>query len=443
MKNISYSLFIVLIICNAFLSGQTPEKIPLERAIEEGLKKDSEYLNSVLDQEKAEIQRQLVAKNKLFRLDFGGSYLYKSQTTKIDFFPVQIPGVRTVSGQPVEIGLMNNFDFSISLNQPLFTGGVLTNSIKLEEVKKAEAANQKILKMNEFAGLIKSSFFQYLLLARRRQSLITLEKTLDLHRRRLEDLLEEGLARKTDLLETLSKIEEILLSINDMEQAMELEKIHFIKLCSYSPEEIDPSYREKSLSQIEAFSHFRQYHPMLKTLHNQAEILSLQKKITSGKYLPQVSGFAEAHYGKPGIDLYKKEWTLYFQGGIVLKLPVFDWNRLRSEKTLLDYQIQKLENQRAQFVKDITQTLDQLYTSLRMLEEKKDHIDQLVLYSEEDAELKAALYEEKQMPNVDYLSALLNREKNILMREAIQIQIEMIRVNINTLIGNSKENGDV
>ncbi len=443
MKNISYSLFIVLIICNAFLSGQTPEKIPLERAIEEGLKKDSEYLNSVLDQEKAEIQRQLVAKNKLFRLDFGGSYLYKSQTTKIDFFPVQIPEVRTVSGQPVEIGLMNNFDFSISLNQPLFTGGVLTNSIKLEEVKKAEAANQKILKMNEFAGLIKSSFFQYLLLARRRQSLITLEKTLDLHRRRLEDLLEEGLARKTDLLETLSKIEEILLSINDMEQAMELEKIHFIKLCSYSPEEIDPSYREKSLSQIEAFSHFRQYHPMLKTLHNQAEILSLQKKITSGKYLPQVSGFAEAHYGKPGIDLYKKEWTLYFQGGIVLKLPVFDWNRLRSEKTLLDYQIQKLENQRAQFVKDITQTLDQLYTSLRMLEEKKDHIDQLVLYSEEDAELKAALYEEKQMPNVDYLSALLNREKNILMREAIQIQIEMIRVNINTLIGNSKENGDV
>jgi outer membrane protein TolC len=443
MKIISHSLVIVLIFSNAFLLGQTPEKIPLERAIEEGLKKDFEYLNSVLDQEKVEIQRQLAARKKLFRLDFNGSYIYRSETMKIDFFSGQIPGFSPISSQPVEIGLMNNFDFNISLTQPLFTGGILSNSIKLEDVRKAEAANQEILKKNEFSGLIKSSFFQYLLLTRRRQSLITLEKTLDLHRRRLEDLLGEGLARKTDFLETLSKIEEILLSINDIEQAMELETIHFIKLCGYSPEEIDPSYSEKSLSQTEALSYFQQYHPMLKTLHNQAEILNLQKKITSGRRLPQVSGFAEVHYGKPGIDLYKKEWTLYFQGGIVLSLPVFDWNRLGSEKTLLDYQIQKLENQEGQFVKDITKRLEQLFTSLRKLEEKKAHIDQLVLYSGEDAELKAALFKEKQMPNVDYLSALLAREKNVLMREEIQIQIEMIRVNINAMIGNSKEGGDV
>jgi outer membrane protein TolC len=443
MKITSYFLVSVLIICNASLPGQTPEKMPLERAIEEGLKKDSEYLNSVLEQEKAEIQRHLAERKKLFRLDFDGSYIFRSETMKIDFFSGQIPEFIPFSSQPVEIGLMNNFDFNISLTQPLFTGGILTNSIKLEEVRKAEAANQTVLKKNEFSGLIKSSFFQYLLLTHRRQSLETLEKTLHLHRKHLEDLLGEGLASKTDLLETLSKIEEILLSINDLEQAMELEKIHFIKLCGYSPEDIDPGYSEKSLSQNEALSYFQQYHPMLKTLQNQSEILNLQKKITSGRYLPQVSGFAEVHYGKPGIDLYKKEWTLYFQGGIAISLPVFDWNRVGSEKTLLDYQIQKLENQKNQFVKDVTKRLEQLYTSLRKLEEKKAHIDQLVLYSGEDAELKAALYKEKQMPNVDYLSALLAREKNVLMREEIQIQIEMIRVNINTLIGNSKEGGDV
>ncbi len=443
MKIINYSLVIILVICNSFLPGQIPEKIPLDKAIEEGLKKDSEYLNSVLDQEKAEIQRRLAERRKLFRLDFDGSYIYRSETMKIDFFSGQIPGFTSFSSQPVEIGLMNNFDFNVSLTQPLFTGGILTNSIKLEEVRRAEAANQTILKKNEFSGLIKSSFFQYLLLTRRRQSLITLEKTLDLHRRRLEDLLGEGLARKTDFLETLSKIEEILLNKNDMEQAMELEKIHFIKLCGYSPEEIDPRFSEKALSKIEALSYFQEYHPVLKTLHNQAEILNLQKKIASGRYLPQVSGFTEVHYGRPGIDMYKKEWTLYFQGGIAVSLPVFDWNRLGSEKTLLDYQIQKLENQKDQFVKDVTKRLEQLYTSLHKLEEKKVHIDQLVLYSGEDAELKAALFEEKQMPNVDYLSALLAREKNVLMREEIQIHVEMIRVNINTLIGNNKEGGDV
>lgn len=162
MKIISYSLVIILIIFNSFLPGQTPEKIPLDKAIEEGLKKDSEYLNSVLDQEKAEIQRHLAERRKLFRLDFDGSYIYRSETMKIDFYSGQIPKSTSFSSQPVEIGLLNNFDFNISLTQPLFTGGILTNSNKLEEVRKAEAANQTILKKN--CGYVRPSWTHCIIL---------------------------------------------------------------------------------------------------------------------------------------------------------------------------------------------------------------------------------------------------------------------------------------
>lgn len=427
----------------AFLSNQTqPAKIPLTTAIQEGLKKDSAYQNAVLEMERASLQQQLSTRNKLFRIDFDASYLYRSETMVIDFPSVDIPGLLTIPGRRIEAGLHHSYDLKLGLTQPLFTGGILTNSVKIDEVRRAIALNRKILQKIQIAGLIKSSFFQYHLLSRRKESLLILEKTLDLHRQRIRNLFDENLVRRSDLLETLSKIEEIQASDTDIEQAMEREKIHFHKLCGYYPEQIDAAYTEESLSPEEALSYFKQHHPVLKSLEHQKDMLSLQRKIASGKYLPHLSTFAELHYGRPGIDFFEKKWSLYFQGGVVLTIPVFDWNRLRAQKTLLDYEAQKLTNQINEFVQDASASLATLYSSVKKLEEKKAHISQLIEYSKEDAALKEALYSEQQIPNVDYLAALLIHEKNALLLQEIDIQIESIKVKINTLIGKSKEDTD-
>lgn len=424
-------------------SGQTAEKVSLTKAIEEGLKRNYEYLNSLLDEQRAALQYHISTKDRLFRVDFDANYLYKSKTLTISFPDVPIPEGYTIPGREIEAGLHHNFDFNLGLVQPLFTGGILSNSAKLNEVHQAIEANQKFLKFNEIVGLIKSSYFRFHLLIQKRQSLQILEKNLALHRQRIDNLRSEGLARKSDLLETLSKIEEIKADMSGIEQAIESERIHFHKLCGHYPEEIDTGYKEESLGQNAALSYFKENHPVLKTLQNQIDILNLQKKINSGKYLPQVSGFAELHYGKPGIDFFEKKWSLYFQGGIVLSLQVFDWNRIRGEKILLDYQEQKFLNQKDKFIQDVTASLQTLFVSLQKLEEKKSHISRLLEYSNEDADLKEALYAEREISNVDYLEALLMREKNALLLQEIHIQIERIKVNINTLIGKNKEDAHV
>ncbi len=440
MKTTSFVVLIVIL--NGILFAQPQGKVPLTEAIEKGVSQDFEYLNTLLDQQRAGLEQELAAGNKLFRLDFEAGYFHRSSTMLIEFPETQIPGLGTIPGREIEAGLHNNFDFRFSLVQPLYSGGVLTNSVKLEEVRKAVEINREALKRNEISGWIKSSYIRYLLLKRQWEALLTLEESLALHRKFIDDLFQEGLVRKTDLLETLSEIEKVRLKINDADQALEKENIHFQKLCGYDPEDIDESYRELPITEPAARSYFEAYHPVLTTLQNQIEALSLQKKILTGKYLPQVNGYAEVHYAKPGIDFFRKEWMLYFQGGVLLRLPVFDWNRRSREKTVLSYEEQKLENQKKQFVRDVTRSLQQLYTSLRMFENQQSHVYQLILYSEEDAELKAALYREGQVPNVDYLTALLNKEKNQLLRDEVRIRIELLKVNINTLISRNKEDGD-
>ena len=426
-----------------FFSAYTSSlKVPLTTAIQQGLEEDYSYQNAALDIERASLQQQLSSTNKLFRVDFDASYLFRSETMEIDFPSVEIPGTLIMPGRTIEAGVHHNYDLKLGLTQPLFTGGILTSTVKLDEVRQAIALNQKTLQKNEIAGLIKSSFFQYQLLSGRKRSLRILEETLDLHRQRIQDLFDEKMVRKSDLLETLSKIEEIRASTADIEQAIEKERIYFHKLCGYYPEQIDDSYTEESLSLDEALSYFEQHHPVLKTLEHRTGMLDLQRKIASGDYLPRISSFAELHYGRPGVDFFEKKWTVYFQGGIVLTIPVFDWNRLRTQKTLLDYEAQKLANQKKELVKNASASLTTLYSAIQKLAAKKSNISQLFEYSREDAALKEALYKEQQVPNVDYLAALLSREKNALLLQEIDIQIEGLKVNINTLIGKSKEDAD-
>jgi len=422
-----------------FLAMNAHKQISLEQAIKHGLEMSGSYKNKFLSEKTAELRVEQSFKNKLFRLGFNANYLYKSETMTIEFPGVEIPEIISVPGQSFEAGVHHNYDLSLDLHQPLFTGGVLNNMMEMEKVRKALESNQRKLEKNSIVELIKSTFFDYHILKSRKKAVLSLQKSLKLHSQKLTNLFEEGLVKKTDLLETKKSLEQTEMDVIGLDQAIEKVRIDFHQMCGHYPEEIKRGYQEEERSKDQALEYFKMSHPVLKTLQHQRDILELQKKIAEGKYLPSINGFAELHYGKPGIDFFEKEWSLYFQGGVTLTIPVFDWNRCSGEKRILDLNIQKLENQKNDFIKEIVNTLDQLYSTKKWLNQKKDSIENMIEYSKEDAELKEGLYKEKQISNKDYLAALQGKRKYDAMMDEIILQIEKIKIRINTLISRTKE----
>lgn len=436
MKKILFGLSIFLLL---FLSLNAFKKISLDQAIEDGLRMNGSYKNRFLSQKQAAIRVDQSSKNKLFNLNFSANYLYKSETMTIEFPGVEIPGLISVPGQDFEAGLHHNYDLSLDLQQPLFTGRILSNRVEMDKVQELVEANQAELEKDSLVELIKSSFFDYRILVSRRKAVLSLRKALQLHCQKLDNLFKEGLIKKTDLLETKTNLEQAEMDINDLDQAVDKVRISFHRLCGHYPEEIDLEYKEEAANEDQAFEFFKTNHPVLKTIQERKKILEIQKKMVSGKYLPRLNGFAELHYGKPGIDFFKKEWSVYFQGGVILNLPVFDWNKGAGEKKILDLNIQKLENQRDDFIKETKNLLDQLYSAKKSLKQKKENIENMIEYSREDAELKKGLYEEKQIPNVDYLAALQAERKYEAMENELSLQVEKIKVSINALISRTKE----
>jgi len=195
----SWAIFLMLFSSLSYFHAS--DKIPLEKAITDGIRISHEFKNNLLNEQAAELQKQRSEKQKLFHVDFNANYLFRSETMVIDTPSFNIPGMGALAGQQIEAGLKHNYDMKLSAVQPLFTGGILSNTVKTEELRKAVEANLSKLKQNEIAARIKTSFFNYLYLIRKKESLVALQKTLNLHHRKLKNFFEEGLVKKSVILD--------------------------------------------------------------------------------------------------------------------------------------------------------------------------------------------------------------------------------------------------
>jgi len=419
--------FIILLLAVIFVffpSGTTAEDIPLETAVQKGMERAAALRNRLLDERVKGLEKKNATTRKYFSVDSGASYLFKSDRMHISF-----------PGMSVTAGAKHNYDLNLSVRQPIFTGNILDRSVKVSALQLAIARSQTALEKNEIAALVKSSYFNYRLLGSKKRSLETFTRGLTLHLENLENLYKEELVRKTDLLETRRKLREQEIAIEELSQLMVSEKIGFEKLCGLDIDTIETGYSEAVDNFEGVFREFKSSHPVLEALSNRLAVLSTRGKMVKGEYLPQVAGFAELHYGRPGIDFFKNEWGVYFQGGVSFSLRLFDWGRKTRELTVLDYESRKVVNERDDFVLEVKKRLKQLFGSLRSVEKRMSMVSGLVELADEDVRLKEGLYREQQVSNLDYLDALAMKERYESMKDELKMQYELIKTTINRVSG--------
>ncbi|MCP4149240.1 MAG: TolC family protein [bacterium] len=410
-------------------------EIPMAQAVEEAVKINAACRNHSLEFQALELKKKNAEMKKRLSIDAGASYLFKSEQMEI-LFPESnpAPGV-VIPGMSKKAGAKHNFDLFVGVSQPLYTGKILSTNVKNEETKLAIEKNKALISKIDTASAVKLSYFQYRMLKNQKDSIDALLKRLNLHYTKLQDFFKEELIRKSDLLETEAKIQEQLLNREDLIHAMEKEKINFNNLCGFDIENMEKNFSEKVGSLENAFTVFKKTHPLLKTLDERINMLSFKEKIVKGKYLPQVGTFAQMHYGKPGIDFFKNQWSLYFQGGVNLNLKLFDWKKKKRDVKVINYQSEKISNEKSDFIRNGEKLLKQLYDAKGSAEKKMVTLDKLVDIASRDSVLKEELVEEQQVSNVDYLSALTQKERYMSMLNTVKAQLDSIKVNIKKITG--------
>jgi outer membrane protein TolC len=417
-----------------------PAKVTLSQAVANAWKISPNLDSQLLEEEAAATARMTAQRQKYFSVYFGGNFRYSSDKVQVKASDFPFPlGPAVPPGTVILSAPSASLDLKMSLVQPLYSGGLLSNAVNMETIRAASERDLTRLKRIELAGKVKSSFFNYLLFCNKRDSLNFFLSSLELHLKKVSHLFAEELVKKTDLLETRAKADEVRLQLQDLERLIAAEAVQFNSLSGFDPQEIDFQPVAKESSFATARDHFLAGHPLLRSLDEKRRFIQVQKRSVAAAYLPQVSAFAEAHFGRPGQNFFMDQWTFYFQGGLNVSMPVFNWSKGGRDRELLDIAARQLENQRADFIRESEKVLRQLFLYKESLEKKQVLLDGLVANAAEDTRLKENLYEENQIDHTDLLAAMTRQESYVANREELLALMEMLQANMDTLIGKIEE----
>lgn len=413
-------------------------KISLEQAISDAWEKNLPLANLRLEARSLAVEEQKTLKQKLFTLRAAGNYLYKSQTIFLELPPLS-PAATSISPFRIEGGFRHNYDLSLAIAQPIFTGGRLSTQASLYRSAEEATSLRAILLAQEIASHLKLLYFEHHRLQAKKNSLLAFKEQLHLHEKKMASLVEEGLARRLSLLETKMKIEEAAASLLDLEQALTAIKADFQHLCGHSLEEIQEDFEEPELKWEEAIDFFEKHHPQFQIYEEKLNQVRLQKRIVQANNLPQIAAVAEVHYGRPGLNFFKREWSLYATAGLAIQFRLFDWFQDRSEMEKLNLEEQKIVNEKENFIEEIKQELKKLYEQKELLTQKLAHLENIIRLAEEEVKLKEELARENLLPHLDYLSSLQAFEQNKWAKEEIRLAREEIKVKINSLVARKED----
>ncbi len=86
------------------------------------------------------------------------------------------------------------------------------------------------------------------------------------------------------------------------------------------------------------------------------------------------------------------------------------------------------------FLRESAKTLKVLYKRKKIIEEKLKIAEKLYLNSVENFEIKKKLFEEKQVDNINYLNAIIDKEYYRTLKDMLFVELEILKIKINRTI---------
>lgn len=261
------------------------------------------------------------------KLSGGASFQYTGNPTEL---ALNIPGTggsQTFEGQHMQYGT------SISLLQPVYTGGRVLEAIRLAgyqqslSTSQAEAISTAVchqtdiqywntVARQEVVGVI-TDF---------RNSISSLVQTI-------KERVEVGLANPQDLLMAEVKLNEaefqLLQARNNFETGrMALNSIIGVELGM--PTEIEPDI-PMVIVQDSLLKAGGQNRPEIKIARDQIQIAGSALKLNDSQYKPQLYIGVDGSYSSPGYNFHK-DLDPNYAAYAKLSVPVFEWGKRRSDK---------------------------------------------------------------------------------------------------------------
>lgn len=258
----------------------------------------------------------------------GASYQFAGNPMEINMPPINVQGSH------------NQYGASVSLLQPVYTGGRILETIKIAQIRQSYSTNQ--------AALIRSSVcfqtdIQYWNTVARRE-LIEVTKA---YRNSVAQLVETikqrvevGLTDPTDLLMAEVKLNEADYQLMQMTNSFEIGVMALNSIIGAdltTKTVVDPSLPIVTKNDYSSLT-YSYPRPEVKMAQDQILLEKSNLKLTDSKYKPQFYVGADGNYSSPGYNFNSDldpNYALYAK----ISIPIFEWGKRRSDKRASNYRV--------------------------------------------------------------------------------------------------------
>lgn len=314
-----------------------------------------------------------------------------------------VPGFKKV----VLGNIQHDFSPTISINQPLYTGG------RLQYNKEAAAAELKALEqsfLSEEINLklsVNVDYFQLESLINQKQILLENRKQLETHQRYARLLVEAGRMSQLELdrlAVALASVDGSLLKTDDDFQTLSFEMS--LLMGRKEPQVLLP----RDTLQVLPFDQdpetlvqtALQHNPVWKQLQWELRKAEAKVKIQQAARLPQVS--AQAYYGYEfGPESFSFDKNKRYYWGLNARMPLFDGKVIASKIEESKAGLEQLQWQREYFQKNLVAQVQNGYSRLKEKEQQIGIQDQALHHAEQSYRLALIEYYAGRRSNTDLL----------------------------------------
>lgn len=347
---------------------------------------------------------------------------YQNDVTQ---FPVKLPNVN------VEPLSKDQYKVFADVSQTIYDGGNIRNQKNLAKIQSEVQTIQTEVELDKLKERINQLYFGILQTNKQWTQLQFTKLDIKEGIKKAEAQLKNGVIFRSNL--DVLKAE--LVKIEQKEIELQAIKQNFVQMLSYFiKKNIDENTQLETPEKILLTKNNNRSE--LKLFDAQKQLLETQRKIINTKNTPKLGAFFQGGYGKPGFNMLKNEFDLFYIGGIRLNIPISGFYTQKNDLALLENQSQDIEIQRENFLFNQNFIEIQQRNDLEKIQNLIDKDNQLIELRKNIKTASLAQLENGVINTNDYLREVTAEEQAILTKITHEIQYLLTQYNLKANLNN-------
>ncbi len=358
-------------------------------------------------------------------LNLNGQLHYQSDVTKI-----HIPAAFGFSAPEISNDWYN---LNLDVDQVIYDAGI-TSGTKNVLRAEAEVNNQSVqVELYSLKENINHLFFNIIFLKKNIEVIDVIIDNLNANIKDAEIAFENGMILSSDVdklkVELHSAIQQKTEAKMDMKAIIgalnELTKLNITS----ADELVLP------VAVIEKYS-FINNRPEYILMNKQQSLLDASSRLTSAQRRPIFSAFGQAGYGRPGYDMLNNDFMDYYKIGLRLHWNIWDWNKTRHDKKVLDIQKDIIDTKKQTFNQNLRADLVKRVENISKYDSLLKSDNEIVTLQTNVLTTAEAQLNNGSITTTTYLIELNKLARVKLNAEAHKLQLVYARYQYLTAIGN-------